>query len=213
MSTCGRWSGFRGCPLLSWRVPSLLSSLSLCAWYVSPEYGSVWRFKGVFRGFCGFRVGLCCLGALRGLCGFCARVRLGGYMTYCVFAFLFLLLSLCLLFFYALCLLCFGCPLVLPSLFALVSLWVCVCCCFFFPYGCIDKKKGRKVFLRPLLSCCGLVYKSLNITVISCGSSFQCLFPLQIMPATSSGRFVVSFTICPFLSIVEYFQWFRQSEG
>ena len=42
------------------------------------EYGSISRFKGVFRGFYGVRVGLCCLGALRGLCGFCARVELGG---------------------------------------------------------------------------------------------------------------------------------------
>ena len=34
------------------------------------EYGSISRFKGVFRGFWVYRVGLCCLGALRGLCGF-----------------------------------------------------------------------------------------------------------------------------------------------
>ena len=35
-------------------------------------------FLGRFRGFWAFRVGLCCLGALRGLWGFCVRERLGG---------------------------------------------------------------------------------------------------------------------------------------
>ena len=54
-------------------VPSLLSSLSLCLWWVALGYGSISRFKGVFSVFWGFRVGLCGLGALRGLCGFCAR--------------------------------------------------------------------------------------------------------------------------------------------
>ena len=42
------------------------------------KYGSISRFKGVFREFYGVCVGLCCLGALRGLGGFCARVELGG---------------------------------------------------------------------------------------------------------------------------------------
>ena len=41
-------------------------------------YGSISRFKGVFSAFWAFRVGLCYLGGLRGLCGFCARVELGG---------------------------------------------------------------------------------------------------------------------------------------
>ena len=56
----------------------LLSALLLCLWSIKPEYGSISRFKGVFRGFCVFGVGLCCLGGLRGLWGFCARVELGG---------------------------------------------------------------------------------------------------------------------------------------
>ena len=30
-------------------------------------------------------------------------------------------------------------------------------------------------------------YKSLNITVVSCGASLQYLIPLQVIPATSSG--------------------------
>ena len=70
-------------------APAFLSALSLCLWHIMLEYGSISRFKGVFRGFYGVRVGLCCLGALRGLCGFCARVELGGYMTCGVFAFHF----------------------------------------------------------------------------------------------------------------------------
>ena len=48
----------------------LLSALSLCLWCVVFEYGFISRFKGVFSAVWAFRVGLCCLGALRGLCGF-----------------------------------------------------------------------------------------------------------------------------------------------
>ena len=133
----------------------LLSAFLLFAWCVACEYGSISRFKGVFSVVWGVRVGLCCLGALRGLWGFCARVELGGFRACCVFAFHFVFspcfLSSCIVF---------------PFL---LLLWLCI---FFFPCGCTDKKKGRN-FLRPLLSCCGLVYKSLNITVISCGSSLQ----------------------------------------
>ena len=69
------------CPLLSCRVPRLLPSHLLCLWCVTLEYGSISRFKGVFRGFWVSCVGLYGFGALRGLCGFCARVELGGYMT------------------------------------------------------------------------------------------------------------------------------------
>ena len=70
-----RWcraQGFR-CPAVC--VPSLFL---LCSWCIACKYASISRFKGVFRGFWGFRVGLCCLGGLLGLCGFCARVELGG---------------------------------------------------------------------------------------------------------------------------------------
>lgn len=65
--------GFRGCSLLSCRVPCLLSALSLCSRCVGLKYGFIWRFKGVFSVVWGFGVGLCCFGALRGLCGFCVR--------------------------------------------------------------------------------------------------------------------------------------------
>lgn len=87
-----------GGPLVAY-APRLLSVLPLCAWCVACKYGSICDFKGVFRGFLLFRVGLCCLGALR---GFCTRVELGGFMACGVFASVFLLLSLCLLSFYAL---------------------------------------------------------------------------------------------------------------
>ena len=53
----------------------------ICLWCIALEYGSISRFKGVFRGFWVSCVGLYGFGALRGLCGFCARVELGGYMT------------------------------------------------------------------------------------------------------------------------------------
>ena len=42
------------------------------------EYGSISHFKGVLKGFCGADVYLYGLRSLRGLCGFCARVELGG---------------------------------------------------------------------------------------------------------------------------------------
>lgn len=64
-------------PLVVCSLP--LSALSLCACRVACKYGSISRFKGVFRGFYMFGVGLCCLRALRGLWGFCARVELGGF--------------------------------------------------------------------------------------------------------------------------------------
>ena len=53
----------------------------LCLWCIALECGFISRFKGVFRGFYGADVCLYGFGVLRGLCGFCARVELGGYMT------------------------------------------------------------------------------------------------------------------------------------
>lgn len=62
-------SGIQDLPevaLVLWScVPAFLSALSLCAWCVMLEYGSIWRFWGVFSVVCGVRVGLCGLGALR----------------------------------------------------------------------------------------------------------------------------------------------------
>lgn len=85
---------FGACPLPSWRVPCLLVALLLCLCAIALEYGSIWLFKGVFSGFYGCCVGLYCLGALRGLWGFCVRERLGGLKACGVFAFLFVLFVL-----------------------------------------------------------------------------------------------------------------------
>ena len=153
---CAGFRTFRTCrmpALVLWScVPSFLSALSLCAWCVAFEYGSISRFKGVFSGFWAFRVGLCGLCALRGLCGFCTRVELGGLKACGVFASLFVLLP----FFFCSCVCLLLCWL---SFFALVvflcslalSLWLFGCgCCFLFPFGLHAKRKGAKVL--PLVS-------------------------------------------------------------
>ena len=166
VSTGGICAGFRTCRtchrsalVLWWSAPRLLSALLLCACRVACKYGSISRFKGVFRGFWGSCVGLCGFGAFRGLCGFCARVELGGYMTCGVFAPIFPFFHLLRISSEALPLLSLACPLgCLASDHGLVLSLFVGCCCFFFPYGCMRKKKGRKVFLRPLLSCCVLLY-------------------------------------------------------
>ena len=121
----------------------LLPAFSLCLWCVVFECGSISRFKGVFSAVWGCCVGLSCLRALLGLCGFCARVELGGFMACCVFAFLlsvFLSLSLFLS----------SCPcLSVLDVFCLSScldfpLLLCLCV-FFFPIGLHAKRKGAKV--------------------------------------------------------------------
>ena len=152
--------GFRTCHrsalVLLWCVPCLLSSPLLCLWCIALEYGSISRFKGVLRGFWGVGVYLCGFGALRGLCGFCARVELGGLKACSVFASIFSFFHLLRLSSGALPLLSSACPLgcLASALGLVISLFVGRC--FFFPYGCMRKKKGRNS-LRPLLSCCGLV--------------------------------------------------------
>ena len=137
---------------------SLLSAFLLCSWHILLECGSISRFKGVFRGFCGADVYLYRLSALRGLCGFCARVELGGFGACGVFCLSFcqIVLQIVLL----LVLFC-SCPAWLLScslscflgfvawLLALVGLL------FLFPLRTIHKKKGRNS-LRPLLFYCGV---------------------------------------------------------
>ena len=94
-----------------------------------------------------FGVGLCCLRALRGLCGFCARVELGGLKACCVFASLFVLLPfffcscvcllLCWLSFFALVV--FLCPLAL-------SLWLFGCAVVSFSLSdYTQKERARRV--------------------------------------------------------------------
>ena len=121
-------AGFRGLSPPFVPCSLLLSALSLFPWCVACEYTFISRFKGVFSVFLWLRVGLYCLRALRGLCGFCVRVELGGYMTcgvfrlsFCPFCPAFMLFTLLLSFCssvylslaFALLWLSFACPLVL----------------------------------------------------------------------------------------------------
>ena len=133
----------------------LLPALSLCLWCIVFECGSISRFKGVFGGFWGVCVGLCCSGVLLGLCGFCVRVELGGLKACGVFASVFLVFPLlCLPFHLFTCFLSFT----LSALFWLsffcplaLSLWLFGCgCCFLFPYGLYAKRKGA---ISCVLSC------------------------------------------------------------
>lgn len=141
-SFCGVFPAF--CPLL------------LCFPAIPAKYAPISHFKGVSSVVWAFRVGLFVLGALRGLCGFCVRERLGGFGACGVFALVFPLFAL-VLSFYPAFVLCFVlCPCVcFPSRSCCLLLSLCLCC-FFFPYG-LYAKKGAKCFpLRPLLSCCVL---------------------------------------------------------
>lgn len=112
-----------------------------CSWCVAYKYGSVSRFKAVFGGFWGADVYLYGLGALRGLCGFCARVELGGLKTFCVFAPRFILLHQCLPSFMLVVLLCSDC-LSLFSCVVFVALWVWSL--FLFPFR--TKRKRAHLF-------------------------------------------------------------------
>ena len=132
--------------LLSCRVPRLLSSLLLCLWCFTLEYGFISRFKGVFSAFWGVDVCLYGFGVLLGLWGFCARVELGGFGACGVFALRFLLFSSYPLFFSfrpALVLLpCLASVLGFPSVGVIVS---------FSLSDVYAKRKGAKCFC--VLSC------------------------------------------------------------
>ena len=128
----------------------LLPALSLCLWCIGFECGSISRFKGVFSEVWGCCVGLLGLRALRGLCGFCTRVELGGLRACGVFAFRFLLLLLCLPPFMLVVLLCSGC-LSLSSCIVFVALWVWLL--FPFPLRYI-RKKGRNFLASSLRVLC-----------------------------------------------------------
>lgn len=177
-----RWSELLPDALPSWRVPCLFPAFLLCLWRVACKYTSIWRFKGVFSGFWGFRVGLYCYGALRGLWGFCAREQLGGYMTCGVFCLSFsslVLLSSCP---------AFACSSAwLPALpafllFVLPS-WLCglafgvgwVVGFLSLSDGFRHKKKGRNS-LRPLLSRCGLLYM-FRVAFIASSFDFEKIHP------------------------------------
>lgn len=151
-------SGIQDLPevaLVLWScVPAFLSALSLCLWYITLEYGSTWRFKGVFSVVCGVRVGLCRFGALLGLWGFCTRVELGGLKACGVFASLlssflsfcsYVCLLLCSLSFFALVV--FLCPLAL-------SLWLFGCGSLVsFSLADYTQKERAQRFVPCVLSC------------------------------------------------------------
>ena len=100
VSTCAGGAGCRasGVQRCVCSVPLSLPfvPLLLCSRCVGLKYGFIWLFKGVFSGFLLFRVCLLGSGALRGLWGFCVRVRLGGFGAcgvFCLSFSSFLLLS------------------------------------------------------------------------------------------------------------------------
>ena len=99
------------CPLVCFAIVWLLANMALLV---------------VLSAFWGVRGGLCCLGALRGLCGFCARVELGGLKACGVFASILssfvLFLVLYFVLFLVLLLLCL--PFFLSSLLLLLSLFL-----------------------------------------------------------------------------------------
>ena len=119
-------------------------ALRLYAWCVALEYGSISRFKAVFSAVWGCRAGLLVLRALRGLCGFCARVELGGFMTCCVFASVFRFFSVFVLLLSFCPCVCFPWLILLPALFVLVSLGVFV---FSFSLSDYTQKERAQRFL------------------------------------------------------------------
>ena len=107
-----------------------------------------------------FGVGLCCLRALRGLCGFCARVELGGLKTCSVFAFVFLSFPLCLPFVFCSSSGCLVLVILLVLSICVVLVALCGCVVVSFSLTDYTQKERAQRFcsLRPLLSCCGLPY-------------------------------------------------------
>ena len=166
-------AGFRGCPrfrgvfppfvVCSVLLSCLLSLCCLCFPAIALKYALFRVFGAFWRGLgasCGF-VLLACFAWLVWLLCACGVRRIEGlwrvcpcFLLLCPYFPLFcpaFILLLCFLSFY---LLCSGCL----CLFSCIVFSFLLClCCFLFPYGRIDKKKGRAVLVRPLLSCCGIV--------------------------------------------------------
>ena len=163
----------RSALVLWWCAPRLLPALLLCLWCIGLEYGSISRFKGVLRGFYGADVCLYRFGVLRGLCGFCARVELGGLEACGVFASILSSFVLFLVLSYVLLLLCL--PFFLSSLLLLLSLFLLssacplgclasdlglvlslfVGCWLSFPFGRLQiQKEGARIASLPMVVCC-----------------------------------------------------------
>ena len=157
----GSW-GFRthqnagSCPLVVCSL--LLFALLLFPWCVACRYGFVSRFGGVFSAVWGCCVGLCCLGGLRGLWGFCARVELGGLKACGVFAVLlsvFPLLCLYLIRFSSSSPIFWGFVFVVLGLSCLPVLFVLVWLLFLFPLRMHrQKERAQSVFASSLVLLC-----------------------------------------------------------
>ena len=177
------WVG--SCPLVV--CSCLLSALLLCPWCIGLKYGSISHFKAVFSGFCGGCVGLCCLGALRGLCGFCTRVELGGLKVCCVFASAFHLLCPCFCPFVlvSLCLLSFACPLSCLSSFVCSCVLCGFCCCFFFPFGIYAKKGAISCVLS--FVCCECSKSCIVVEKLRCRCFGFFQFARLVLPTNTSS--------------------------
>ncbi len=149
----------------------LLPAFLLCACRVACKYAFISRFKGVFSVVWGADVYLYGLRSLRGLCGFCTRVELGGYKTCGVFAPIYPFICLYLPFFLSLYLLLVLLSFVglvafrFPLFVLLFSLWV-----FVFSFSLADyTQKERAHSLRPLSrSVVGFLYPCVVIKVFCC---------------------------------------------
>lgn len=102
-------------------------------WWFACKYALIWRFKAFLARFYRVRVGLCCLGGLRGLCGFCVRERLGGLKACGVFALVFFFFALIFHSFALLLSSCFVfCPCVLVFAFLPAPVVFCLSSCLVF---------------------------------------------------------------------------------
>ena len=125
VSTGCRLASVRGLSSLSWCVPSLLSTLLLCLWWVACKYAFISHSKGVFKGFYGVRVTLVlCVDCVAFVCVRCLAVLglVACLPSFCPFSFFFAGFCPFACPFLSLLLLSSGCPLSLPCL----SLWVVV---------------------------------------------------------------------------------------
>ena len=121
-------------------------------------------------------MGLYCLSALRGLWGFCTREVFGGFGACCVFAFV---LSFCICVCLSFCpFLCLSAVVVLCL--SLLSLWVVLGFLFGllfpFPLRTIRQKERARRLVRPLLSCCGLVYM-FSVSLSAASFAFENIHP------------------------------------
>ena len=205
VGSCGRlWA----CPLLWSCVPCLLSAFSLCLRWDARKYAFISRFKAVFSVVWGVCVGLYCFGALRGLCGFCARVELGGFRACCVFASIFHLLApifhllafvfISLLLSFSLCLSSEALPLLLSAC------PLCILVGFSFSLSDYEpKERARRVapcvLSCPVVrSCCALSMVSVSVVLSLFRFPFKCLPVLLVAMSATISHFFNKSLLCLF---------------